>query len=127
MIRRAVAFLGALALAAMLFSLAGSVPEGKKLPAAIPLPGEGVPFLFIEARGDSFSSLPPTSLPGESGKAAPVLRGLRSFPFSCESGRYGCAFFPGTGRLLVDGVLRFSGEESEASPGEHSLKAGTPR
>ena len=118
MIRRAVAFLGALALAAMLFSLAGSVPEGKKLPAAIPLPGEGVPFLFIEARGDSFSSLPPTSLPGESGKAAPVLRGLRSlFPFLAKAEETAVLFSLKEGRPFVDGVLRFGGDESESIAG----------
>ncbi|MBL3538440.1 hypothetical protein [Aminivibrio sp.] len=113
--RRAVAFLGALALAAMLFTLAGSVPEGKKLPSAIPPPGEGVPFLFIEARGDVFASVPSASLPGESGKNAPVLRGLRSlFPLLAEAEEVAVLFSLERGRILTDGVLRFSGDESES-------------
>lgn len=113
--RKAVAFLGVLALAAMLFTLAGSVPEGKKLPAAIPLPGEGVPFLFLEARGNTFASFPSASLPGEPGKAAPVLRGLRSlFPFLAKTEEAAVLFSLERGRLFLDGVLRFSGAESES-------------
>lgn len=116
--RKAVAFLGILALAAMLFTLAGSVPEGKRLPAAIPLPGEGVPFLFMETRGNTFASFPSASLPGEPGKTAPVLRGLRSLiPFLAKTEEAAVLFSLERGRLILDGVLRFSGAESESLAG----------
>lgn len=110
--RKAIAFLGALALAAMLLTLARSVPEGQRLPAVIPAPDDGIPFLFLETRGKSDAV---ASLPDDSQNMAPVLRGLRSLsPFLAKAEETAVLFSLDGGRLIIDGVLRFSGDESES-------------
>lgn len=118
MIRKAIALLGALALGAMLVTLARSVPEGQKLPAVIPLPDEGVPFLFLETREKNAFSLPSAFLPDDSGKITTAFSGLRSiFPFLAKAEETAVLFSLKEGRPFVDGVLRFGGDESESIAG----------
>lgn len=117
-IRKAIALLGALALGAMLVTLARSVPEGQKLPAVIPLPDEGVPFLFLETREKNAFSLPSAFLPDDSGKITTAFSGLRSiFPFLAKAEETAVLFSLKEGRPFVDGVLRFGGDESESIAG----------
>jgi hypothetical protein len=113
--RKAGTILGAFALMSMVIALMGSVPEGKRLPAAIPLPNEGIPFIFIEGQGNLFASIASSPLPDDAGKVGPLLRGLRSLiPLLGKTEEAAVLFSLERGGLLFDGLLRYEKTVSES-------------